>query len=64
MRLVQFGRDLVSIETKTGQIRWQKNVRKAFGGEPVCYAEDFGLVERDLRTLKRSVGRTSIINYA
>jgi len=26
--------DLVCLETKTGKVRWQKNIRKDFGGEP------------------------------
>jgi outer membrane protein assembly factor BamB len=33
--------DLVCLETKTGKIRWQKNIRKEFGGQPGewAYAE-------------------------
>ena len=41
--------DLVCLEAKTGKIRWQKNVRKEFGGKPGewAYAES-PLVDGDL----------------
>jgi outer membrane protein assembly factor BamB len=41
--------DLVCLEAKTGKIRWQKNVRKEFGGEPGewAYAES-PLVDGDV----------------
>lgn len=41
--------DLACLETKTGKIRWQKNIRKEFGGQPGewAYAES-PLVDGDL----------------
>jgi len=41
--------DLACLEAKTGQIRWQKNLRREFGGQPGewAYAES-PLVDRDV----------------
>ena len=41
--------DLVCLETRTGKIRWQKNIRKEFGGQPGewAYAES-PLVDGDV----------------
>lgn len=41
--------DLACLETKTGKIRWQKNLRKVFGGEPGEWAySESPLVDGDV----------------
>src|SRR5215217_4386207 len=41
--------DLACLETKTGKIRWQKNIRKEFGGEPGEWAySESPLVDGDV----------------
>jgi outer membrane protein assembly factor BamB len=54
--------DLACLEAKTGKIRWQKNIRKEFGGEPGewAYAES-PLVDGDLVVVTPGGAQATIV---
>ena len=54
--------DLVCLETKTGKIRWQKNIRKEFGGQPGEWAySESPLVDGDVVVVTPGGAQATIV---
>ena len=51
--------DLVALDRGTGQVRWKKNVRMEFGGEPGTWGY-CGIAARRRRHARRHAGRAHI----
>ena len=54
--------DIACLETKTGKIRWQKNIRKEFGGEPGEWAySESPLVDGDVVVVSPGGAQATIV---